>query len=118
MVVTHLLFFQLINYPHFPSFLLRHSSDVVCIKILKMFLQKPLFVSRSVESYLTTGCWSPSRPGVIYIGLIDGSIEVWDLLDHSHQPSLVASIGSCQVTSMEFCASRKCISKSVIGFRV
>eukprot|EP01018_Ginkgo_biloba_P009446 Gb_32613 [translate_table: standard] len=64
--------------------------------------KKPMFTSRSAEGYLTTGCWSPSRPGVIYIGLIDGIIEVWDLLDHSHQPSVKVSIGSCQVSSMEF----------------
>ncbi|EFJ06846.1 hypothetical protein SELMODRAFT_430335 [Selaginella moellendorffii] len=66
------------------------------------FGQKPIFISRSAEGYLTSGCWSPSRPGVLYIGRIDGSIEVWDLIDHSHQPSALASIGSCQVTSMEF----------------
>lgn len=64
--------------------------------------QKPVFVSRSADGYLTTGCWSPTRPGVIYIGLIDGTMEVWDLLDHSHQPSMVVSVGSCQLTSIEF----------------
>ena len=65
-------------------------------------LQKPVYVSRSSEGYLTTGCWSPTRPAVLYIGLIDGTIEVWDLLDHSHQPSMTATVSSCQLTSMEF----------------
>jgi WD40 repeat protein len=65
-------------------------------------VQKPMYVSRSSEGYLTTGCWSPTRPAVIYIGLIDGTIEVWDLLDQSHQPSMTALVSSCQLTSMEF----------------
>ncbi|KAH7299086.1 hypothetical protein KP509_25G072000 [Ceratopteris richardii] len=87
--------------PFFEDIIL--SVDVWTFALWRIGFKKPIFVSRSVEGYLTTGCWSPSRPGVIYIGSIDGSIEVWDLIDHSHQPSLTASIGSCQVTSMEFC---------------
>lgn len=89
--------------PFFEDILL--SVDIWTFALWKIGFKKPIFVSRSVEGYLTTGCWSPSRPGVIYIGLIDGSIEVWDLLDHSHQPSTVASIGSSQVASMEFSVS-------------
>ncbi|KAI5058000.1 hypothetical protein GOP47_0028015 [Adiantum capillus-veneris] len=87
--------------PFFEDIIL--SVDVWTFALWRVGFKKPIFVSRSVEGYLTAGCWSPSRPGVIYIGSIDGSIEVWDLLDHSHQPSLIASVGSCQVTSLEFC---------------
>ncbi|XP_024543144.1 WD repeat-containing protein 63 [Selaginella moellendorffii] len=78
------------------------SVDIWTFALWKNDFSKPIFISRSAEGYLTCGCWSPSRPGVLYIGRIDGSIEVWDLIDHSHQPSALASIGSCQVTSMEF----------------
>lgn len=65
-------------------------------------LQKPIYVSRSSDSYLTTGCWSPSRPAVIYIGLIDGTVEIWDLLEFTHQPSMVVHASACQVTVLEF----------------
>jgi hypothetical protein len=68
----------------------------------KLCMQKPIYVSRSSESYLTTGCWSPTRPAVIYIGLIDGTIEIWDLLDHTHTASIIVTVSSCQLTSMEF----------------
>lgn len=81
------------------------SSDLDlenCDKPSTPSVQKPVYVSRSSEGYLTTGCWSPTRPAVLYIGLIDGTIEVWDLLDHSHQPSMTATVSSCQLTSMEF----------------
>ncbi|KAJ7548215.1 hypothetical protein O6H91_07G003200 [Diphasiastrum complanatum] len=86
--------------PFFEDILL--SIDIWTFALWKEDYMKPIFVSRSAEGYLTTGGWSPSRPAVLYIGHIDGSIEVWDLLDHSHQPTTTVSIGSCQVTSMEF----------------
>ena len=65
-------------------------------------MQKPLYVSRSSESYLTAGCWSPSRPAVLYVGLIDGTIEIWDLLEATHQPSMIVHASSNQVTTMVF----------------
>ncbi len=78
----------------------RHETGNKHVQLITV--QKPMYVSRSSEGYLTTGCWSPTRPAVIYIGLIDGTIEVWDLLDQSHQPSMTALVSSCQLTSMEF----------------
>jgi len=30
---------------------------------------------------LTSGEWSPTRPGVFFIGKRDGTIEIWDLID-------------------------------------
>ncbi|KAL2649807.1 hypothetical protein R1flu_017935 [Riccia fluitans] len=86
--------------PFFKTVLL--SVGIWTFALLKDNVKEPIFVSRCAEGYLTTGCWSPTRPAVIYIGLIDGTIEVWDLLDHSHQPSMIATVCSCQLTVMEF----------------
>lgn len=61
-----------------------------------------MYVSRSSDSYLTTGCWSPSRPAVVYVGLVDGTVEIWDLLEATHQPSMIVHASSSQITSMEF----------------
>jgi hypothetical protein len=36
----------------------------------------PIFTSGMASTYLTAGCWSPTRPGVIYTARDDGSIEV------------------------------------------
>lgn len=53
--------------------------------------------------YLTSGRWSPTRPGVIITGRADGSIDVWDLVDQCHRPSLSYSLGGTdKITSMEF----------------
>lgn len=46
----------------------------------------PIFNSYIYEgSTILSGCFSPTRPGVIYIGKSDGRIQVWDLADVSHQ---------------------------------
>ena len=42
-----------------------------------------------------------TRPGVI-IPRADGAIEIWDLTDQSHKPSMAAPVASTAVTSMEF----------------
>lgn len=90
----------LLRSPFFDNVIL--SVGIWTFALWRDGIEKPMYVSRSSEGYLTTGCWSPTRPAVIYIGLIDGTIEVWDLLDQSHQPSMTALVSSCQLTSMEF----------------
>ena len=62
----------------------------------------PIFSSASAATYLTSGCWSPSRPGVLFVARADGLLEAWDLLDRSHEPSMVATVASSAVTSLEF----------------
>lgn len=49
----------------------------------------------------TVGHWSPSRPAVFFIGKEDGSIEVWDLLEKSHEPSLTQNISTASITSIK-----------------
>eukprot|EP00967_Tisochrysis_lutea_P076982 scaffold104367_cov28-Tisochrysis_lutea.AAC.4 len=44
-------------------------------------LTAPLLSSPIASSLLTCGCWSPTRPGVMVIGKVDGGLDVWDLMD-------------------------------------
>lgn len=60
----------------------------------------PLFQSYSHSHKLTSGHWSPSRPGVFFIGKSDGSVDVWDLLDKSHEPFLTQSVTPVSVVSV------------------
>ena len=39
---------------------------------------------------------------MLFIGRADGAIDVWDLLDRSHEPSMSVTIGGTAVTSMQF----------------
>ena len=69
-------------------------------------VESPVFSSPFSEAYLMAGRWSPTRPGVIVLSRADGSVDVWDLTDQSHKPSMSAPIASTKLTSMEF-AERK-----------
>ncbi len=62
----------------------------------------PLFTSPFASCLLSCGAWSPSRPAVIFIGKADGNIDIWDLLDRSHEPSMTVNITAAAVTSMQF----------------
>eukprot|EP00003_Mantamonas_plastica_P023996 TRINITY_DN440_c1_g1_i1.p1 TRINITY_DN440_c1_g1~~TRINITY_DN440_c1_g1_i1.p1 ORF type:complete len:633 (-),score=221.70 TRINITY_DN440_c1_g1_i1:15-1913(-) len=61
-----------------------------------------LLRSPNGTSRVTSATWSPSRPGVFFIGRSDGGVEMWDLLDRSHEPSIRQSLFPSAVTSMQF----------------
>lgn len=54
---------------------------------------------RSVKTPLWLTC--PSV-GVLYLGRADGVLEVWDLLDRSHEPSMTGNPTSSAITSLSF----------------
>lgn len=63
---------------------------------------EPSVRSSFAPTQLTTGRFSPTRPGVSFMGRADGSIDVWDLLDRSHEPSLVHNVGPAAISAIEF----------------
>ncbi|KXS20411.1 WD40 repeat-like protein [Gonapodya prolifera JEL478] len=60
----------------------------------------PLLSSATAPCFLTACNWSPTRPGVFFIGKEDGSIEMWDLLDKSHGPSASQNVCSAAISSL------------------
>ncbi|CAB4018875.1 WD repeat-containing 63-like [Paramuricea clavata] len=60
----------------------------------------PLLESASFPVRLTAGAWSPTRPGVFFVTRADGNVDVWDLLDKSHEPSLTQNVTSALITSV------------------
>ena len=67
-------------------------------------IDAPLFVSPFATAMITCGAWSPLRPGVIFIGRADGSIDVWDLNFRTSEPSMTNTMdgSGTAVTSMQF----------------
>lgn len=63
---------------------------------------QPLLGSPYSTSAVTVGRWSPTRPGVFYVGHADGTIDVWDLVDKAHVPTLTQQVAAGAITSMEF----------------
>ncbi|XP_077981205.1 dynein axonemal intermediate chain 3-like [Glandiceps talaboti] len=60
----------------------------------------PLLISAASQKKLTAGHWSPSRPGVFYIAKTDGNVDVWDILDRTHEPSLTQNVTAASITSI------------------
>lgn len=60
----------------------------------------PILNAASASVRLTSGYWSPTRPSVFYISKDDGSVDVWDLLDKTHEPSLTQSVSPAPITNI------------------
>ncbi|WAR24235.1 DNAI3-like protein [Mya arenaria] len=58
----------------------------------------PILQSAPSPIRYTSGYWSPSRPGVFYISKMDGSVDIWDLLDKTHEPSITQSVSPVAIT--------------------
>jgi dynein intermediate chain 2 len=41
-------------------------------------LKTPIMTTKYHSSYLTAGCWSPTRAGVFFVTRMDGVLDIWD----------------------------------------
>ncbi|XP_059922837.1 dynein axonemal intermediate chain 3 isoform X1 [Gadus macrocephalus] len=64
-------------------------------------MEGALMQSPCSETKYTVGYWSLTRPAVLFIGRADGSMEVWDLLEKSHEPSEVQNITIDSITCIK-----------------
>lgn len=71
-------------------------------QLWKLDHQAPIFTSPASTTYLTKGCWSPTRPGMLFMARADGLVDVWDLTDSSYRPSVQLLAAPTRITSMEF----------------
>ncbi|KAA0184104.1 WD repeat-containing protein 63 [Fasciolopsis buskii] len=60
----------------------------------------PILESGHSVKPLTGGHWSPTRPSVFFICRADGSLEVWDLLDKTHEAAMVQSVSANALTAV------------------
>lgn len=67
----------------------------------KDIAQQPLLMVSSNEKKYTAGAWSPSRPGIFFVGTQEGNIEVWDLLEKTHEPSVVQNVTTARITELK-----------------
>jgi len=68
------------------------------------FNDKLIFLSPYSAATICCACWSMTRPAVIFLGKIDGTIDVYDLLDATH----CALIGSAPISSSSICSLTFC----------
>ncbi|XP_078264204.1 dynein axonemal intermediate chain 3 [Rhinoraja longicauda] len=63
----------------------------------------PLLHSACGIRRCTTAQWSLSRPGVFMVGKDDGNIDIWDLLEKTHEPSQSQNITSVSISCLKPC---------------
>ncbi|XP_070448855.1 dynein axonemal intermediate chain 3 isoform X2 [Equus przewalskii] len=61
----------------------------------------PLLQTSCAPKRYTSGHWSLTRPGVFYIGREDGYIDIWDLLEKTHEPALSQNICITMITCIK-----------------
>ncbi|EJK60918.1 hypothetical protein THAOC_18665 [Thalassiosira oceanica] len=87
--------------------LLSHIFDYCCYGLwekrqcgaLSCF-RSPIITSRYHSSYLTSGCWSPSRAGVFYVTRSDGFLDVWDIGHDQKSVSLSHKVSDVSLSSV------------------
>ncbi|XP_077074754.1 dynein axonemal intermediate chain 3 [Siphateles boraxobius] len=65
----------------------------------------PILKSACSKVVCTVGHWSLSRPALFFIGKEDGNIEVWDLLQKTHEPSQTQNISTASITGLKSSSS-------------
>nr|XP_056700726.1 dynein axonemal intermediate chain 3 [Euleptes europaea] len=61
----------------------------------------PLLQSSCAAKRYTVGHWSLSRAGVFFIGREDGNIDIWDLLEKTHEPSQTQNVCIALITCIK-----------------
>ena len=56
--------------------------------------------TRYHSSYLTNGCWSPTRSGLFYLTRIDGFLDVWDFYYRQNECAYSQKISDSPLTSI------------------
>ncbi len=86
--------------PFFKGIVL--SAGNWTFKLWHIDCQRLIFTSPMATACISTAQWSPTRPGVILLGKVDGSVDMWNLADTSLAPIITFPACSSLITAMEF----------------
>ncbi|KPI89875.1 hypothetical protein ABL78_1044 [Leptomonas seymouri] len=71
-------------------------------KVWRTGVPMPLYESPQRATAVYCAAWSPARPGLVFIGLGNGMVELWDLLDRNPEPMLTHHLVQDAITSLSF----------------
>jgi len=63
-------------------------------------LKQPIMSTRFDNSYLVTGCWSPTRAGVFFTTKMDGTLDVWDIFHKHNEPTFSTKVSESPLTAI------------------
>lgn len=64
-------------------------------------LKTPIMRTRYHQTYLSDGCWSPSRMGVFFLGRTDGWLDIWDYYYRQNELALSYRVSNAAITSLK-----------------
>jgi len=73
-------------------------------------LKCPLMTTKYDKSYLTSGCWSPTRPGVLFTTKLDGTLDVWDYYHKQNDPTFSTKVSDSGLASIKVQAAGKMVA--------
>ena len=94
---------------HSPIYAIQRNPEVTkffltvgdwCAKIWMEDLKTPIMITKYHNSYLTDGCWSPSRPGVFFLTESDGWLNVWDYNYRQNEVAFAHKVSESMLTSL------------------
>ena len=63
-------------------------------------LKTPIITTKYHTSYLTGGCWSPTRAGVFYVTRSDGIVDVWDMSHNQNKAAYSHKVSDAALSSI------------------
>lgn len=63
-------------------------------------LRTPIMTTRYHSSYLTRGCWSPTRAGVFFVTRMDGVVDIWDYFYRQNEVAYSHKVGEASLSSI------------------
>lgn len=63
-------------------------------------LKTPIITTKYHNSYLTGGCWSPTRAGVFYVTRSDGVMDVWDISHNQNEVAYSHKVSDAALSSI------------------
>ncbi|ETW06373.1 hypothetical protein H310_02649 [Aphanomyces invadans] len=63
-------------------------------------LKTPIMSTTYHESYVTAGCWSPTRAGVFFVTRMDGVVDVWDFFYRQNVAAYSHKVGDVPLSAI------------------
>ena len=64
------------------------------------------------QSYLTDGCWSPTRCGLFYLTRMDGFLDVWDFYYRQNEVAYSQKVSDAVLTNISVNSTMAAIGDS------
>lgn len=63
-------------------------------------LKTPIMSTVYHDSYVTAGCWSPTRAGVFFVTRMDGVVDVWDFFYRQNEVAYSHKVGDVALSAI------------------